>query len=211
MNAHGADHVHANMSVCFKEKWLFFFSVAWFRLGSSQLEWKKGSNGWETSPAPCYKKEQAYCIWRIFLLLSYNSTDFCSSMRYHLSPFPLSSGYRIWLSISTHTPLRRQALLKGFFWPGRRLKLEEKTTAFRTSGFPNTEFQLNPSWEFYSDRSGAGTLQLAPPSKKRLQESFIFSKHLSQRCQLIDVVYLSDIASVFLSRVELELRWMFIL
>lgn len=79
---------------------------------------------------------------RIFPLLSYNRMEFCPSMQHHLSLFSLSSGYHIRLSISTHPPLRRQALLKGFFLAREQITVQVEDHSysnFWASVFPVTE------------------------------------------------------------------------
>ena len=100
-----------SVCVCVLQRKMAFSSMAQFHLASPLLEWKYGSNGWKMFPPLLCKKGQAYTVWGTFHLLSYNRAELCPSMQYHLSLFSLSSGYHIRLSISTHPPLRRQALL----------------------------------------------------------------------------------------------------
>lgn len=109
--ARSTNHVFANMRVL--QRNMSFSSTAQFHLERLSFFFAWVENMDQTDER-CLHLSRSGDIWRIFSHLSYNRGELCPSVQYHLSLFSLSSGYHIRLSISTHPPLRRQALLLGF-------------------------------------------------------------------------------------------------
>lgn len=122
----GAAMHTAGVSVCkcvrvrFKEKCLFLYGT-----GTPQLLLCLSGNvdQMDERGFRILSIRRSRRLWRIFYLLSYNRTDCalqCSIIcLYFLCPVGITSDS----AFSTHPPLRRQALLKGFFWPEMILQL----------------------------------------------------------------------------------------